>query len=57
MTKKNRHYAVIMAAILSLSIVLSGCGLKGDPVPPPNVLKMDAPTDSVKIKKDKEIQK
>ena len=57
MTKINWLNTIIMAAIFSLVVAVSGCGLKGDPIPPQDVQKNKAQSNALDIKKDREIKK
>ncbi len=34
MTEKNRLRIIVITAILALILTFSGCGKKGDPIPP-----------------------
>jgi predicted small lipoprotein YifL len=57
MTKKNMFKTIIIATIFSLVVAVSGCGLKGDPIPPQDVQKTKAQSNALDIKKDKDIKK
>ena len=57
MTKINWLNTIIMAAIFSLVVAVSGCGLKGDPIFPQDVQKTKAQPNAPDIKKDREIKK
>jgi len=56
MTKQNMVNTIIIVAIFSLVVAVSGCGLKGDPIPPQGVQKTKAQSNTLDIKKDKEIK-
>jgi predicted small lipoprotein YifL len=57
MTKHNWCCAVIMATLLALFFTVPGCGKKGDPIPPRDVQKKQAPPQAAGVMKDKEILK
>ena len=57
MTKHNWRCAVIMATLLALFVAIPGCGKKGDPIPPQDVQKKEAPPHPAGVMKDKEIPK
>lgn len=57
MTKHNWRYAVIIATLLALFFTVPGCGKKGDPIPPREVQKKEAPSPASSVVKDKETPK